>query len=255
MTTPVRLYFHGLPGGAGEIGLFDGFAGSGAAGWHVVDRTPAGAADHFADLADRIRAGCPDAPLHLAGFSLGAAAALRTARHLGGQVVQIDLVSAAAPLQMGDWLDGMAGGPLFRLARSAPGLFRVAARAQGLLAAVAPGRLFDLLFASAQGADRDLAADAQFRARLQPILADSLTRGRKAYCREIALYVGDWTAELARITQPVRLWHGAADTWSPPAMAELLAQRLPGSTGLTVTDGLSHYSALRHWLAACPRPD
>lgn len=43
---------------------------------------------------------------------------------------------------------------------------------------------------------------------------------------------------------PVRIWQGGADTWSPPAMADCLADRLPAVVGVERLAGLSHYSCL-----------
>lgn len=247
---PVRLYFHGLPGDAGELGLFGAPVTSGLAtsGLTVVDRRVMADAAGFEALAESIRARHPGRPLHLVGFSLGAHAALRVAARLGAQVAGLDLVSAAAPLQLGPYLDGMAGGPLFRLARDRPWLFGLAVRAQGLAARRAPERLFSALFARAAGADRALAADPAFRAAVKAMLARSLGAEGRVYRREICLYVGDWRTELAEVAAPVRLHHGTHDSWSPPDMARDLARALPAAQ-LEMHEGLSHYSTLGAYLA------
>jgi Predicted hydrolase of the alpha/beta-hydrolase fold len=108
---PATLYFHGLPGSAAELEGFGPEIAQRAAGFHVAAR-----GGDFARLAEAIAARFPNGPLHLVGFSLGAAAALRVAPLLGERVRQIDLVSPAAPLQLGDFLGGMAGAPVFRAA-------------------------------------------------------------------------------------------------------------------------------------------
>ena len=87
-------------------------------------------------------------------------------------------------------------------------------------------------------------------AAMAAILREGLGHGRANYVREIGAYVRDWSAILPAIRHPVTLWHGAEDNWSPPAMAEALAERLPYVTALHRLPGLSHYSALRAWLDA-----
>lgn len=79
--------------------------------------------------------------------------ALRTCRYLGGRVEKLHLISAAAPLDGGDFLASMAGQAVFRLARATPLLFLLLSGWQGLLARFAPHVLFKLLFASARGSD------------------------------------------------------------------------------------------------------
>ena len=61
----------------------------------------------------------------------------------------------------------------------------------------------------------------------------------------------DLTDVARRITCPVHLIYGAADTETPPEIGERLARLIPGAN-LTVLDGLDHYSVLaegRHQVA------
>ena len=247
------IYFHGLPGSGDELRLFGTGLAADTAAFHVVDRTGSGAgqtaSDYFAGLAVDIRRRFPEAPLHLIGFSLGASAALRTAGHLGDQVRQIDLVSAAGPLELGDYLGGMAGAPVFRMAAVNAWAFGLLTGLQGLMARRLAARLFAMLFASAQGEDRELASSAPFGEAMQRMVSAALNQGRPGYRREILHYVGGWAAELDRVDAPVALFHGADDNWSPVAMAEDLAGCLRRCTALTIWPGLSHYSALQAYLA------
>lgn len=225
----------------------------------VVDRSSmkAGAdpAGYFGQLARTIQTCFPDQPLRLIGFSLGASVALRTAPYLGSQVSGIDLISAAAPLGLGDYLGGMAGAPVFKLARSNPTLFAGLVRLQSVAVRLSPGRLHDALFASAQGADLALSKDAAFKAAMLLILQQSLGAQRATYIGEIALYVQDWEAELDEIKQPVTIHHGTADTWSPVAMAKDLGRRLPSVEAVHLLEGLSHYSTLReYWRSYFTQP-
>lgn len=242
---PAAIYFHGLPGSSAELAGFGPQIAARAAGFHVAAR-----AGDFARLAQGIAARIPDEPLHLVGFSLGAAAALRVAPLLGDRVERIDLVSPAAPLQLGDFLVGMAGAPVFRAAQAGALLFAALTLVQAQAARLAPGKMAAALMAKAKGADRELAADPRFIAALAQSLRHSLLDERPAYIAEIRAYVGDWRADLAKVHQPVRIWQGTEDDWTPPAMAEALAAALPFRPAVTMLPGLAHFSTLRHYLAA-----
>jgi len=241
------LYFHGLPGSAAELAGFGTELAARAAHVHVVTR-----GGDFARLAEGVAARFSDGPLKLVGFSLGAQAALRVAPLLGKRVERIDLVSPAAPLQLGDFLSGMAGAPVFRAALAGRWPFAALTLVQAQAARIAPQRMAAALMAKAKGEDRALAADPRFIDSLAQSLRHSLIDNRPAYMAEIRAYVGDWRGELARAHQPVRIWQGSEDDWTPPAMAEALAAALPSRPEAEMIEGLSHFSTLRHYLAHLP---
>lgn len=238
------VYFHGLPGSAAELAGFGPEIAGRAAGFHVAAR-----GGDFTRLAEALAARFPEGPLRLVGFSLGAAAALRVAPVLGERVAEIDLVSPAAPLQLGDFLGGMAGAPVFRAALAGRWPFAALTLVQAQVARAAPQRMAAALMAKAKGEDRALAADPCFIDSLAQSLRYSLIDSRDAYTAEVGAYVTDWRADLAQVHQPVRIWQGSADDWTPPAMAEALAAALPGHPQVTMLPGLSHFSALRAYLA------
>jgi pimeloyl-ACP methyl ester carboxylesterase len=249
---PQTLYFHGLPGSAAELAGFGPEIAAKADVFDVVARYGAAGEGYFPRLAESIAARFPLGPLHLVGFSLGAAAALRVARQLGARVAQIDLVAPAAPLQLGDFLAGMAGAPVFRAALAGAAPFAALTFVQAQMARIAPERMAAALMAKAQGADRALAADPAFLAALGQSLRHSLLANRPAYAAEIRDYVSDWRAALTEVHQPVHIWQGSADDWTPPAMAEALADALPARPQVTMLGGLSHFSTLRAFLAGLP---
>jgi pimeloyl-ACP methyl ester carboxylesterase len=76
------------------------------------------------------------------GFSIGAFIARQTCRYLANEVKNLHLISAAAPLEAGDFLDTMAGKQVFRLAKAFPVLFVLLSYWQGLLALLFPNALF-----------------------------------------------------------------------------------------------------------------
>ena len=240
---PATLYFHGLPGSAAELAGFGPDIAARAAGFHVAAR-----GGDFARLAAQTAAQFPDGPLRLVGFSLGAAAALRVAPHLGERVERIDLVSPAAPLQLGDFLGQMAGAPVFRAALAGRVPFAALTFVQAQVARLAPEKLAAALMAKARGEDRALATDPRFTSALAQSLRHSLLGSRAAYTAEIRAYVADWRDHLAQVRQPVAIWQGSEDDWTPPAMAEALAAALPQRPEVTMLQGLSHFSTLRAYL-------
>ncbi|MEQ1689631.1 MAG: hypothetical protein ABL874_13745, partial [Sphingopyxis sp.] len=154
------FYFHGQPGGVGELALLGGAPTT--SDWMCYDRSRVismRGEGCFDALAARVLRDAGGQPCRLIGFSLGAMAALQIAERLGEAVERIDLISAAAPLQLGDFLPHMAGRPLFELAAHHPGLFGLVAGAQGLLARFAPRLLARSLLATGMGADAALFAD------------------------------------------------------------------------------------------------
>lgn len=242
-----RIYFHGIPGSADELRL----AGVDPAHFLAPNRgliaIGKSGAEYFDALAENV--GNLGPTLHLVGFSLGAAAALQVAARLAGQVVKIDLIAAAAPPELGDFLHLAAGGAVFRMAANRPKRFAALVRAQSLLARHAPGLLGRALFANAAGADRDLARDPAFRSAIASILRTGLGSDPAGYHREISAYVAPWADLLASVTAPVTLWHGDADNCSPPPMAEALRLALPNAIAVHHLSGLSHYSTLKVALA------
>jgi pimeloyl-ACP methyl ester carboxylesterase len=242
------FYFHGQPGSAAELALF---AGIRTPDWIVPDRANLSITGQFDALADQIRCVATASPVRLVGFSLGTFVALEIAARLHDYDIEIDLVSAAAPLQLGNFLNDMAGKQVFSLAGRSPLAFQLGAFVQSAAARAFTQQLMGMLFASAQGEDRALAKDAHFRVTMCALLRESYGRGREAYCTEIGRYVADWSVLLPSVKHPVTLWHGVEDNWAPIGMADALANRLPNVTKLHRIEGLSHYSTLRRMLSVC----
>lgn len=224
--TPL-IYFHGLPGGPDELSLVSGVASA----FHATD-----VRDDTTDFGGQ--------PITLVGFSLGAFRALRLAAEHPENVSNLHLIAPAGPLELGDFLKDMAGGPIFRMARDHPWLFSLTTRVQALVARIAPDFFARQVFATSQGKDVPLAADAAFRKHWAGIAAKCLSGGASAYRAEITAYVEPWADLLGKVTVPVTIWYGTADNWVPPAMAETLANSLPNVTCVRqIMDG-SHYSTL-----------
>lgn len=242
------VYFHGAPGGPGELDW------AGLAGGHAIaiaiDRfgLPAATSVELVDaLVERIGSVAAHGPLRFIGFSAGCRWALAVAARLGARVVRIDLIAPLGPFRLGHYGPRLKGYPLFELARQRPGALRWVLACQALLARRAPGLLLRLLLQGSRGADRALAQDPAFRTLVLALLRHALDAEQGRYARELLFASEDWSPVLAEVTVPVRIWHGAQDDWAAPGMGEALARQLPNGSAV-VLDGLSHYSALQRSL-------
>ena len=242
-TLPI-IYFHGMPGSPRELDLFGGRAATGEV--YTPDRnsrsrglTP----DYLDAVAATVRARYPVGRVRIISFSLGILPALQVAARLGPLVASIDLVSPAAPWKAGEYPD-TAGRTVFKLAARSPRLFSRLAGLEALAARHAGAWLYSVLFATARGADRELARRRHFRATMMKVLTDCFANDAIGYRAEILDYVTSWTSVLARVEQPVTLWHGSADNWAPVEMTAALQTALPNVADVRRFPELSHYSTL-----------
>ena len=245
---PLAVYFHGAPGGPQEALRFDDAARQAGVRLALADRVRIAPGEtgeaYWAALAGAVDHLAAEGPVSLVGFSIGAFAALQVAGRIRTPPCSVDLVSAAGPLESGDFLDAMAGAPVFRLARVPRGVFAAVVAAQGALVRLIPDTVVRTLFQGVTGAEAALAGDRAFRAEVAGLLALSYGADRDGFVRDLQLYVQPWAGSLAQLRGPARLWHGSADTWTPPAMAERLVQLLPQGSGLAGVAGQGHFSTL-----------
>ena len=247
---PVVIYFHGVPGAPLECVRFHSAAREAGVRLVALDRQLVGPGlvgePYFEALADEVARVAGGAPVHLIGFSLGAFVAIRTAIHIKVPLASLHLISAAAPLEGGDFLDQMAGKAVFGAAMRGSAAFTRLTRLQAWMAQWAPGLLFQMLFAGAAGDDKALTSDRAFRREIGDSLRLSLEDGASGYVRDLTAYVQPWQARLAEVSADTAIWHGAADTWAPAEMAVLLKTSIPAASQLNIVDRLSHYSCLFH---------
>ena len=114
------IYFHGAPGAPEECGIFDLDGKKHGLTFICFDRFAVDASingeTYYRLLADEISKRAAGKPVDVIGFSIGAFVALQTCRYMPDGVRSLHLVSAAAPLEAGDYLEAMAGKQVFRLA-------------------------------------------------------------------------------------------------------------------------------------------
>lgn len=255
------FYFHGAPGAMQEAAFLEHAATENGLNIICLDRFSiepeiVGNA-YYLLISDTIKkhmethASKPDS-VDLIGFSIGCHVALEvshcltddSAGDLSGSVSSLHLVSAAAPLDGGDFLPSMAGKTVFQLALKWPWIFKALTRCQTLLMGLSPRFVFNMLFASAQGQDKILVEDAAFQRDMIAILSENFLNHSAGYLKDVSLYVQPWHDRLALVQAPTYLWHGANDNWSPIGMAHYLEQVLPNCQAKHVLDGASHYSCL-----------
>lgn len=247
------VYFHGVPGSPHESCLFNVPAREHGLRILCFNRFAIGrsitGADYFQHMAQSINETVQGSPIDVIGFSLGTHSALEVSALIPGQIRSLHLVSAAAPLDAGKFLDKMAGKAVFSVAKRNPGLFQWLVKWQALLAKRAPHMLFRMLFASAKGQDRELTESAEFKALVCQVLQQCFAKGAYGYTRDIQQYLQPWSSGAFDSQANAYLWHGTEDNWSPFAMSTSLAKRFPGTADVEPMAGLSHYSCLH---AAAP---
>lgn len=183
-------------------------------------------------------------PVRLVAFSLGSMAALRIAAARADRIASLDLIAPAAPLQLGDFLDAMAGKLVFEAAQQGEFRLGLLARMQSTALKISPGLLARQLFATASDAERKLMGAPERRSAFLAGMRQTIHHHPAAYKAELRAYVTDWSATLAEVRSPVRIWQGTDDNWAPAAMAQALASALMSPTEFILAEGLSHYGVL-----------
>jgi pimeloyl-ACP methyl ester carboxylesterase len=216
------VYFHGVPGSAAELQM------SRLPHLTVPDRNQRS----FDALAQSL----PPGELHLVGFSLGAAAALRMASIIGTRAVRVTLASAVVPLSMGGVL---------------PGFMRLAPTMGKL------GRAMSIRSSTAQiiKQEPDFFSDPDMKAALKQSVSDGLTKNAIAMGRECAAFAKPWDRLLEKVRCQVSIWHGEADAFAAPDTAVTLAQSLSYAEVNWCT-GSGHFETLTETLFALSKhPD
>ena len=244
------LYLHGLPGSfASEMDIVFGPAKR-PDGLESLNRLgPLGGglpyADTLIDAFDEMtRAPRLAGPVRLVAFSLGSMAALRIAAARADRIASLDLIAPAAPLQLGDFLDAMAGKPVFEAAQQGEFRLGLLARMQSVALTIAPSLIARQLFAASSDAERKLMGAPERRGAFLAGMKQAVHHHPAAYKAELRAYVTDWSAMLAEVRSPVRIWQGTDDNWAPAAMAQALASALMSPAEIILAEGLSHYGVL-----------
>jgi pimeloyl-ACP methyl ester carboxylesterase len=207
------------------------------------DRVVADAAHDVAAIADELGLG----GFCVVGRSGGGPHALACAALLGERVRSAAVLVGLAPSDASDlgWYDGMATANIKEYTAAASGL----AEAMSSLAALAeqvrsdPETLLLSLRPDLTGSDRRVVDDVTIRTQLTETYAEALRAGAEGWIDDVLALRKPWGFNLSAIKQPVLLWHGAQDVFSPVSHAYWLAGQI--STALIeVASGTSHFGAV-----------
>lgn len=180
------VYFHGTPGAPEECAVFDQYGKENNLTFISYQRfsidSKLECIAYYQHLADAIADRAAGKTVDLIGFSMGGFIALQVCRLMGSNVRSLHLVSAAAPLDAGNFIDMAAGKSVFRLAQKHPFAFHMLVRLQGLIASVRPGLVFRMMFANAVGEDRVLAAGDYSSHCCFPACMPGQRRGWRLWC-------------------------------------------------------------------------
>lgn len=235
------IYFcHGVPGGPDDAQLLNIPDDSTVVAADFVSRggLPNAVAQFDASMREH------SAPINLVGFSIGAMIALHIAAARPDQIKTLTLISPAAPLQCGAFLDRMTGKPVFKLAKRSPFALRMLTLLQSVVLRIAPNALLKPLFARCGPEEKALLQDKAFHNILLSGLRNAYISNPATYAKVLTAYVSDWSDILAKITTPTTIWHGDADTWAPVEMAYALENQLSGPVTLHIIVGGEHYTTL-----------
>lgn len=236
------IYCHGLPGSTSELSAFG--VPQAATHIHPLNRFSGGTGAYESDLLASFDALDLTEPTTVAGFSLGAMSAMRLAARRPHLVSKLVLISPAAPLQLGDFLADMAGRPVFEAARRGASSLRILSQLQATMASIAPRLVIRTMFQKSAEADRRLLESPAFLDMLVNALRASLGSYQAAYRAELLSYVRPWADVVDGVRCPVKIWQGGEDTWTPPAMASALKERIGTLASLELCPGQAHYSTL-----------
>jgi pimeloyl-ACP methyl ester carboxylesterase len=242
------VYFHGTPGSIDESAIFDKYAKLHNLNIICFERfsipSSLKGAEYHETLFEAIKAEVKSEEFDVIAFSIGCHIALKQAPLFGKQMKNLHLISAAAPLESGDYLNDMAGGIVFTLAMRFPRLFWLLTKWQSLLINLSPNTLFKMLFASAKAKDKRLLQDPSFKLFITSLLRKTYSANLAGYLRDVTEYVKPWADSLTLCEAETYVWHGIEDNWSPFNMAEYLFNTIPTSAKLTQVEEASHYSCL-----------
>ncbi len=244
--TPI-LYCHGTPGcGAEAIALAQaaddhgarmiavnrpGFAGSS----FEPDRTMLGWPDEAAAVADEI--GVDRLPV--LGYSGGGPYALVCGLRRPDRFPLVGVAAGAGPYRGRSSLNRMSPSDrgLTLLALHAPPLGRIALRAAGISASVAPGLGVRSWMTELSEADRRVLENADIPARdAMFFMVDAMRHGAQGALHDYRLLSVPWGFDAGDIAVPVRWWHGADDQAVPFAEVEALIDSIPEASLSLVPD-------------------
>jgi pimeloyl-ACP methyl ester carboxylesterase len=205
-------------------------------------RTVADAARDIEAIADELDL----TAFGVVGRSGGAPHALACAAELGGRVLCAAALVGLAPSDAEvDWYDGMA--PMnvdeYAMVDNGPSAVRADLARRAAEVRNDPESLLRLLRPELTGRDLRVVENVSIRHQLADTYAEALRHGAEGWIDDVLAFRQPWGFDLSSIKQPVLLWHGADDRFSPAQHTRWLAGQISNSA-LTVQTGAAHFGAL-----------
>ncbi len=182
------------------------------------------------------------------GRSGGAPHALACAALLPDRTARAAVLVALAPPDAADldWFDGMTEANVHAYVNAAAGRHRLTTvlgqRSMTILAD--PAASVADMRSGLPESDRRIVADAGIQAMLERNFAEGLRSSADGWVDDVMAFSTGWGFDLAGITAPVSLWHGAEDIFAPVEHTRWLGRNIPGAH-VEVAHDAAHFGALR----------
>jgi pimeloyl-ACP methyl ester carboxylesterase len=206
-------------------------------------RTVGDAAHDVEDIADALRI----ERFAVVGRSGGGPHALACAAILAERMTRAAVLVGVAPPDAPDldWFSGMTEANVseYTTADADPLALvdRLTRRAEH--ARIDPESMFRFLEPQLSPPDRRVVDDIAIRRLLSSTYVHALRDGAAGWIDDALAFRKDWNVDLSRVTAPVKLWHGADDTFSPVAHTYWLADRIQRAD-VEVASNAAHFGAV-----------
>lgn len=253
---PLVLHNHGGPSSRLEAALFDAHANAHGLRFVCADRPGIGRSGlqperSFRDWADdllRLADALGAEQFAVTGWSEGGPWALAAAAYLDpARLVHVASIGGASYGAFGaGWaapymssVDALGG----RLALHFHPGFKLMYELLDLTATRFEDRYGEAIRKSVSPADREVLADPEVMRLFLAAGRECFRAGADGLVNDATLLYQGWPFDLTRVTRPVHLWQGDADTLVPAAINRVVADRMPGAVWHPVAGG-GHFIAL-----------
>lgn len=223
-------------------------------------RTVADAACDIEDIANFLGV----SRFAVVGRSGGGPHALACAALLPERVTRAAVMVGLAPPNIPelDWFEGMSDDNVseYTAAEQDPAVLVQLVSEKAARTRADPEYLLETLVKDMSLTDRRIVGDYGVRGSITSSYAEALRSGNSGWIDDALAFRGNWGFRFEDVKCPVKLWHGAADRFSPPRHTTWLASKIPHAD-LEVRWGEGHFSAIKvlprllPWLINWPRSD
>lgn len=181
------------------------------------------------------------------GRSGGGPHALACAALLPDRVVRTAVLVGIAPADAADldWYQGMARSNVdeYTTADANSSVLAELLRLKADQTRVQPEAIVEAIRSDLQRPDLRVVDDVAIRRLLTDTYAEALREGPYGWIDDVFAFRKPWGFRLEDIPGPVRLWHGADDTFSPVSHTRWLASKIPRAE-VQVQAGAAHFGAV-----------